>query len=45
MESLAALGLAAAVVQFVDFMNSLLLDTQDIYRSRKEALEENLQLE
>ncbi|KAI0439403.1 hypothetical protein F4803DRAFT_568545 [Xylaria telfairii] len=45
MESLAALGLAAAVVQFVDFTKTLLLDTRDIYRSRKGALEENLQLE
>ncbi|KAI0183876.1 hypothetical protein EV127DRAFT_254681 [Xylaria flabelliformis] len=45
MESLAALGLAAAVVQFVDFAKNLLLDTRDIYRSEKGALEDNLQLE
>ncbi|KAI0860805.1 hypothetical protein F4860DRAFT_477778 [Xylaria cubensis] len=45
MESLAALGLAAAVVQFVDFAKNLLLDTRDIYRSEKGALEDNLRLE
>ncbi|RYC58805.1 hypothetical protein CHU98_g7404 [Xylaria longipes] len=45
MESLAALGLAAAVVQFVDFTKKLLLDTRDIYRSGKGALDDNLQLE
>ncbi|KAI0548149.1 hypothetical protein F4679DRAFT_327914 [Xylaria curta] len=45
MESLAALGLAAAVVQFVDFTKNLILDSRDIYRSGKGALEDNLQLE
>ncbi|KAI1734086.1 hypothetical protein F4680DRAFT_439415 [Xylaria scruposa] len=45
MESLAALGLAAAVVQFVDFTKDLILDSRDIYRSGKGALDDNLQLE
>ncbi|KAI1750325.1 hypothetical protein F4782DRAFT_541685 [Xylaria castorea] len=45
MEPLAALGLAAAVVQFVDFTKNLLLDTREIYQSGKGALQDNLQLE
>ncbi|KAI0449711.1 hypothetical protein F5B21DRAFT_33845 [Xylaria acuta] len=38
-------SLAAAVVQFVEFTKTLLLDTRDIYRSGKGATEDNLQLE
>ncbi|KAI0483460.1 hypothetical protein F4859DRAFT_472902 [Xylaria cf. heliscus] len=44
MESLAALSLAASIVQFVDFTKKLLLDARDIYRSGKGALDDNLEL-
>lgn len=43
-ESLAALGLAAAVVQFVDFTTRLLSDAKESYLSGKGASEDNLQL-
>jgi hypothetical protein len=45
MEAVAALGVASAVVQLVDFTKRLLGDASEIYKSGEAASEDNLQLE
>ncbi len=45
MESLAAVGLAANIIQFVDFSGKLILKTAEIYKSGSGALVENVDIE
>ncbi|KAK0106604.1 hypothetical protein ONS96_004225 [Cadophora gregata f. sp. sojae] len=45
MEALAALGVAAAVVQFLDFSSKLISKGQQLYHSKNGALIENTEME